>query len=129
MAELMKPNSNRRSTSHGVGRDGNKRARVPVEQGMHGPMLARAEEVTAHPDIGGKAARHKQHDVVGIAHGMTARQRGMSAMGQATAGAPLDDAKLDLNPTVAHAKHNPVGTKAGMRSRVGPIAASLPHNR
>jgi hypothetical protein len=63
---------------------------------IHGD--ARATEVTAHPDIGGKPASRKHQGVVAVHSGMTERQQSGGAMGHATSAAPLDDEKLNANP-------------------------------
>ena len=98
MADFMKPNPHRRSTSHGVGHDGAPRARVPETPGMIANPAR--DKRTGNIALAGKP---KAHQNVSLHGGMSSQQRaghGAGGLGHATSPAVCDE-PLDLNPTVA----------------------------
>lgn len=103
MADILKPRDGRKNYTHGVGLDGKKRAAVSDAPGMHTPAMGADAftGATVHPGNVARDGAKKVHDVVPVHGGMTERQQSGKAMGHATSVAPLDDEKLDLNPTVA----------------------------
>jgi hypothetical protein len=121
MADLMKPNPNRRSTSHGVGHDGSPRARVPVTPGMiHN--VDRNHEAKQDQRKGNLAlqGKPKAHQNVSLHGGMTERQQraghGAGGLGHATSPA-VNDEPLDLTPKTPGKTFTPPKPSPGMRSR------------
>jgi hypothetical protein len=79
-------------------------------------MDARALEVTAHPDIGGKPASVKAHDVVPVHGGMNAPKTLHAKVPAHIDAAPINNEPLSLDPTVSK-NLTPPKAAAGMRTR------------
>jgi hypothetical protein len=103
MADFMKPNPHRRSTSHGVGLDGKPRARVPNSPGqIANPDRTHEAQQDNRTNIA-LAGAPKRHQNVALAGSMTEQQRaGHQAGGLGhPQTASVCDEPLSLTPTVA----------------------------
>lgn len=114
MADILKPNPHRRSTSHGVGHDGAPRARVPVTDGMIANPTR--DHRTGNLALAGKP---KAHQNVSLHGGMTSQQQaghGAGGLGHATSPA-VNDEPLDLTPKTAGKTFTPPKASPGMKTR------------